>query len=102
MSSFLQVVPESDADSGQAAARMVNPWMAALGVLAGLLLLGGVVTVAVGLSITGTWDDTVLGQNQGYDGGVATAIVGGAAIVLAVLVGACWLVLGAVALNRRS
>lgn len=101
MSSFFQLLPDADVESEPVRGRSVDPWRAAVGVLAAVLLVGGVIAVAVGLSILGGWENTVLGQSPVYDGGVATAIVGGAAIVLSVLVGTCWLVLGAIGAGRR-
>lgn len=74
--------------------------MVALGGLAGLLVLAGVIAVAVSLNTIGDFGGTVLGQDQRFDAAVATAIAGGAAIVLGVVVGAAWLVLGAVRFRR--
>jgi hypothetical protein len=79
-----------------------NYWKAALGILAGVLVLGGIIAAGIGLSIVGDFGGTVLGQDQRFDEGVAAAIVGGAAIFLGVLVGAAWLVLGAIGWRRRA
>ncbi len=102
MSSFFQTVPEREAESAPIAAGWVNPWTAALAALAGVLLLGGVIAVAVGFGIMGGWTDTVIGQAPGFDQGAAAAIVGAAAIGLGILVGTCWLVLGALGWSRRD
>jgi hypothetical protein len=78
-----------------------NPWMLAIAVVSGVLIVGGAITVAVGLADLAHYDNTVLGQDVHFDAAVATAIVGGAAILLGVLVGTCCLVLGAVGWDRR-
>ncbi len=100
VSSLFKTLPDPAAPARRDRAR-VDPWIVALGALAGLLVLGGTVTVAVGLHVVGGFEGTVLGQDQRFDTGVATAIVGGAAIALGVLVGTCWLVLGSVSRVRR-
>lgn len=102
MSSFFQTVPARDTDAAPATALVLNWWMVALGALAAVLVVGGVITVAVGFSTIGRYEDTVLGQIAEFDEAVAVAIVGGAAIVLGIVVGACWLVLGAIGRSRRN
>jgi uncharacterized membrane protein len=75
--------------------------MVALGVLAAVLLLGGCITVATGLGAMTRFEGFVLGHDENFDSAVATAMVGGCAIVLGILVGTCWLVIGAVRRERR-
>ena len=99
MTSFFQTV--RDEDAAPSVLRTLNPWTAALGVLAAVLLVGGLITTAVGLHVIGTFDGTVLGDDQRFDEAVATAIVGGVAILLSVLVCASWLLLGAIGWGRR-
>jgi hypothetical protein len=79
----------------------MNPWMVALGTLAGALVLGGIITAMIGLNTVGNFGDNALGQNQRFDDAVAVAIVGGAAIFLGITVGAAWLVLGAIGFRRQ-
>ena len=89
-------------DGIQAVARFVNLWRVALGVLAAVLLVGGAVTATIGLRTISDFDGTVLGQDATFDGGVATAIVGGVAILLGVAVGSCWLIIGALRWHREE
>jgi uncharacterized membrane protein HdeD (DUF308 family) len=84
MSSFFQTVKSPDSEAAMPAAAQ-NPWVLALGVLSGVLLLSGLITVMIGLSAL-----RVL------------SLVGAAAIVLGIVVGTCWLVLGAVRWDRRG
>lgn len=102
MSSLFKLTPDADRDV-DAGPRFVvgNPWRAALGALAGVLVVGGLIAVMVGLSALQRFQDTVLGQSPEFDQGAIAAIVGAAAIALGVLIGACWLVLGAVVHDRR-
>ena len=100
MSSLFQTVPEHDADAATDTAAAPNPWMIWLGVLAGVLLLAGVITVMIGLGGVANFEDVVLGQSEAFDQAVATAVVGGVAILLGVMVGTCWLVLGAIGWRR--
>jgi hypothetical protein len=102
MTSFFQTVQTGDAEAAAVTRVAVNPWKAVLGVLALVLLLGGMITVAAGLSVVGNFANTVLGEDQRFDAAVATAIVGGVAILLGIVVGTCWLVLGALGWTRRS
>ncbi len=92
---------DADGPSVLELAPVVNPYTAVLAVLAVVLLIGGVITASIGLGTAGQFDGAVLGQSQGYDQAVATAVVGGATIVLGVLVGTVWLVVGAAGWYRR-
>lgn len=84
MSSFFQTVRSPDDEqSVPAAAR--NPWFLALGVVSGVLLVVGLLTAMVGLSELGVIPDAAA-----------------AAFVLGIVVGTCWLVLGAVRWDRRG
>jgi ABC-type Fe3+ transport system permease subunit len=100
VSSFFRTLSESGA--GPSRRLGLNPWTVALGVLAVVLVLGGLITVAVGLGTMEHFEDFVLGQDEKFDSAVATAVVGGVAILLGIVVGTCWLVLGAVKRERRS
>lgn len=73
----------------------VNPWFTALGISAALLLVGGAITAAVGIGQANEYGNAVLGTVPGFDAGIGIAVVGGAAVLLGVVIGACWLVLGA-------
>jgi hypothetical protein len=101
MSSFLQTVRSPD--DGSATTPVVrNPWGLALGALAGVLLLAGLITVVVGVSALGNFDGVRLGVLPAFDEAAAVTVVGAAAIVLGIVVGACWLVVGAVHWDRRG
>jgi hypothetical protein len=101
MSSFFQTAPPRDPEATPAPRRVGNPWTAALAVLATVLVLGGVIAVIAGFGLMASSGDAVLGQSPGFDDGFAAAVVGGAVIVLGIVVGTCWLVLGALGWSRR-
>jgi hypothetical protein len=82
--------------------RTANPWKVALGILAGALVLGGIIAASVGLNTVGDFEGTVLGQDQRFDEAVATAILGAGAIFLGITVGAAWLVLCAISWRRQN
>jgi hypothetical protein len=102
VSSFFATTGPSETDTTRPSAAVPNPWKVVLGVLAGVLLLGGVIALTVGLATIGQFPETVEGEPATFDHGAVTAVAGGIAIVLGVVVGTCWLVLGALAHDRRG
>ena len=82
MSSFFQTAATRDPDAPPAPRLVLNPWMVGLGSLAGVLVLGGLITVVVGLGAVFNFQDVVLGMSAQFDQAAVTAAVGGVAIVL--------------------